>query len=29
MKDIYKIDNSVEKILSNKHTLFLDEKEYK
>lgn len=29
MKDIYKIDNSVEKVLSNKHTLFLDEKEYK
>ena len=29
MKDIYKIDNSVEKILNNRHTLFLDEKEYK
>ena len=26
-KDIYKIDNSIEKVLSNKHTLFLDQKE--
>ncbi len=29
MKDIYKIDNSKEKILSGKSTLFLDENEYK
>ena len=26
-KDIYKIDNSIEKLLNNKHTLFLDQKE--
>lgn len=29
MKDLYKIDNSVEKILNGKHTLFLDIKELK
>lgn len=28
-KDIYKIENSIEKILKNKSTYFLDEKEYK
>ena len=28
-QDIYKIDNSIEKILNHKHTLFLDTKEYK
>lgn len=27
-RDIYKIDNSIEKLLNGKHTYFLDEKEY-
>ena len=29
MKDMYKIDNSVERVLDGRYTLFLDEKEYK
>ena len=28
-QDIYKIDNSVERLFKNKHTLFLDQKELK
>ena len=28
MRNIYKIENSVEKLLNGKYTLFLDEKEY-
>ena len=29
MKDIYKIDNSIERVINGRHTLFLDGKEFK